>query len=127
MTFEDIQKFMVDFIVNEEQYPDNICELQLSKDPNERPNGERIEVSDSIFTSFAMDPDNIGSYGLKFLIENSKDLVLNENVVEGIFNTVITIARRKKAENEQMPEDADQPDFEERRDEINTRNAEVEK
>lgn len=74
-----------------------------------------------------MDPENIGSYGLKFLIENSKDLVLNENVVEGIFNTVISIARRKKAENEPMPEDTDQPDYEERRDEINTRNTEVEK
>jgi len=54
-----------------------------------------------------MDPENIGSYGLKFLIENSKDLVLNENVVEGIFNTIISIARRKKVENEPMPEDAD--------------------
>lgn len=74
-----------------------------------------------------MDPENIGSYGLKFLMENQKDLVLNENVVEGIISSVVSIARRKKAEFEPMPEDTEVPDFEEKRDEIQNRNNEVEK
>lgn len=65
-----------------------------------------------------MDPENIGSYGLKFLMENQKDLVLNENVVEGIISSIVSIARRKKAEFEAMPEDADAPDYEEKREEV---------
>eukprot|EP00352_Strombidinopsis_acuminata_P004589 CAMPEP_0176369422 /NCGR_PEP_ID=MMETSP0126-20121128/23279_1 /TAXON_ID=141414 ORGANISM="Strombidinopsis acuminatum, Strain SPMC142" /NCGR_SAMPLE_ID=MMETSP0126 /ASSEMBLY_ACC=CAM_ASM_000229 /LENGTH=65 /DNA_ID=CAMNT_0017728057 /DNA_START=1603 /DNA_END=1800 /DNA_ORIENTATION=- len=64
-----------------------------------------------------MDPENIGSYGLKFLMENQKDLVLNENVVEGIISSIVSIARRKKAEFEAMPEDNEAADFEEKREE----------
>ena len=74
-----------------------------------------------------MDPENIGSYGLKFLMENQKDLVLNENVVEGIISSVVSIARRKKAEYEAMPDDAESPDFEEKREEVQNRNNEIEK
>lgn len=60
---------------------------------------------------------NLADFGLKYMLEITKDLVLAPDIIEGVFSTVCNVANKKMIEIQEVPsapvEGQDQADFEE--------------
>ena len=59
-------------------------------------------MSNEDLTEFAMNPTNLGSFGLKIIIENQQELDFDHELVRRIFQGIITVARRRVDEQRPM-------------------------
>jgi hypothetical protein len=59
-------------------------------------------MSNEDLTEFAMNPTNLGSFGLKIIIENQQELDFDHELVRQIFQGIITVARRRVDEQRPM-------------------------
>ena len=79
-----------------------------------------MDIDDEAFMKFSLTKSNISDYGLAFLLEICKDLVISKEVIETLYKVIIKIARTKMrpiVEVPQMPgpdEDGNEPSEEEK-------------
>lgn len=96
------EKYLHELLASDEsQFPDESIIIYLNRSAEELagdpPNPDRLWKS-------AREGRNMADFGLKFLFECSKDLVLNTDAVETIYKGLIGIACMKPAELQQPPE-----------------------
>jgi hypothetical protein len=73
------------------QYPDNICTININKSLEDLGQGDNIDG----IARAVRDPENMTDFGLQFLFEIQKDLVLSNDVIEVIYKTISKIASSK--------------------------------
>jgi hypothetical protein len=56
---------------------------------------ERLDLDDDTFMRFSLTKNNISDFGLCFLFEVIKDLVISKEFIEILYKVVIKIARTK--------------------------------
>lgn len=110
------EKYLHELLASDEsQFPDESIIIHLNRSPEELA-GEPLNA-DKLAKS-AKEGRNMADFGLKFLFECSKDLVLNNDAVETIYKGLISIACQKPAELLTPPEITAEMD-EEKKDEVN--------
>ena len=90
-----------------EEYPEGICSLRLSQDLKKRINvpEDQLEQHVAIMTDMLKSPDLHLGYGMKFVLDNRRDLVLNDDAITELFTAIATIVSRKPMEMPEMPEE----------------------
>ena len=113
-TQDAIENYLKDLLLHE-NFIDGIITLHLTRDPaikenkNQANDGneedvERIEIDDSEFMRFALTKSNISDYGLCFIFEVLKDLVISKDFIETLYRVVIKIARTKLKQLHSVPD-----------------------
>lgn len=104
-----IEAFLVDLLGQDDsQWPDAICTLNLARDLKELNGGKELSAEQT--AKLARDPKNMSDFGLKFIFEVAKDLVLVPDVIDNVYRAICKIATRKPVaaqEIPEIPEDAD--------------------
>lgn len=65
---------------------------------------ERLDLDDDTFMRFSLTKNNISDFGLCFLFEVIKDLVISKEFIEILYKVVIKIARTKLRKISVVPE-----------------------
>lgn len=65
---------------------------------------ERLDLDDDTFIRFSLTKNNISDFGLCFLFEVIKDLVISKEFIEILYKVVIKIARTKLRKIQAVPE-----------------------
>ncbi len=101
---------MKDLLIHE-NFADGIMTLHLTRDPTirekqgENDDGpERLEMDDDTFMRFCLTKANITDFGLCYLFEVIKDLVISKEFIETLYRVIIKIARTKLREILAVPE-----------------------
>lgn len=105
---------MKDLLIHE-NFADGILTLHLARDPTlkeklglisagEDEDVERLEINDDTFLRFSLMKSNINDYGLCFLFEVIKDLVISKEFIDTLYRVVIKIARTKLKKLQPLPE-----------------------
>lgn len=88
-----------------DNYSDGILSLHLARDPtiqvnqdsqeSDQPIGDPtiLDIDDDTFMRFSLTKNNITDYGLCFLFEVIKDLVISKEFIETLYRVIIKIAR----------------------------------
>lgn len=106
-TLEAVESYLRDLLLHE-NFVDGIMTMHLARDPsiNERVNTdmsdaneshhtERIEISEDEFVRFSLMRNNITDFGLSFLFDVLKDLVISKEFIETLYRVIIKIVRTK--------------------------------
>lgn len=113
---EMFEKYLHELLVSDEsQFPDESIIIHLQRSPEELA-GDPLN-SDKLARA-AREGRHMADFGLKFMFECSKDLVLNTEAVETIYKGLIGIATTKPTDLIAIPEITSDMD-EEKKDEIN--------
>ena len=98
-TTDTIEAFLKDLLLHE-NFADGILTLHLARDPTAREDGEegKLDIDNETFMRFALTKTNISDYGLSFLFEVLKDLVISREFIETIYKVIIKIARTELKE-----------------------------
>lgn len=113
---EMFERYLHDLLASEDsQFPDESIIIHMQRTPEELA-GDPIS-SDKLARA-AREGRHMADFGLKFMFECSKDLVLNTDAVETIYKGLIGIATQKAQEFIPIPEITSDMD-EEKKDEIN--------
>jgi len=106
---ESIEQFLNDlFGGDDSQFPDNYCVINLAKSIEELA-GEG-EVQPEKIAKLARDPANIADFGLGFMFDVQKELVLSTDVIEVLYRAIAKVALKKPRDLipiPEVPEDAD--------------------
>lgn len=101
---------MRDLLVNE-NFADGILTLHLARDPtinlenkNEDGSPELLDIDDDSYIRFSLTKNNISDYGLSFLFEVLKDLVISKEFIETLYRVIIKVVRRKLLPIAPLPE-----------------------
>mmetsp|Transcript_15167 Transcript_15167/g.23410 ORF Transcript_15167/g.23410 Transcript_15167/m.23410 type:complete len:480 (+) Transcript_15167:477-1916(+) len=101
---DTVEGYLTDLLTNDELgFPDQICAINLKRDPNE---GGRELPPEHVARS-ARDPANIADFGLQFLFEVQRDLVLQPEVIEVIYKALCKMALKKQRDPIEPPVMAD--------------------
>jgi hypothetical protein len=157
-TSESLEVFLRDFLF-ELPFPDNALTLHITgypegivKKQESKPEGEEEKeeekkeedkipegVDEDTLLRHCLTRYNISDFGLGYLFEICKELVINRDFIESLYRTLIRIAMRKVVPAEVLPEmpapkeDEAEPTEEEKKeidkkiDEVKHRNTEAEK
>lgn len=110
-----IEQFLTElFGADDSQFPDNYCVLNLTKSLEEL-SGDQ-ELSSDRVAKLARESANIADFGLGFLFEVQKELVLSSDVIETVYRALCKVALKKPKELTAIPEipdDANEDDKEE--------------
>lgn len=99
-TTDTIEAFLKDLLLHE-NFADGILTLHLSRDPTlreEEGQESKLDIDNETFMRFALTKTNISDYGLSFLFEVLKDLVISREFIETIYRVIIRIARTQLKE-----------------------------
>jgi hypothetical protein len=131
-TVESIENFLIDLFGGEDsQFPENTCTIYLTKTLEELSGGKDL-TSDQV-AKLSRDTVNIADFGLNFLFDIQKELVLNPDVIEVIYRAICKVAMQKPKELLEIPtipDDADddkKEEIQEQIDETKKKNEEIEK
>ena len=101
-----LETFLKDLLGGEDcPYPDGICTLSLAKPISELDCGDHYDA----ISKAAREADNMTDFGLKFLFEIQKDLVLSQEVIEVVYKAIAKIATQKPTPAQEIaaiPDDA---------------------
>jgi hypothetical protein len=115
---DSIENYLKDLLIHE-NFADGILTLHLARDPTftlkeklgliSAPDDEEIErldLNDDTFMRFSLTKSNITDYGLCFLFEVIKDLVISKEFIDAIVSNMkeLKIARTKLKKLEPIPE-----------------------
>ena len=110
------EKYLHELLASEEsQFPDESIIIHLQRSPEELA-GEPLNADK--LARAAREGRHMADFGLKFMFECSKDLVLNTEAVETIYKGLIGIACTKPTELIAIPDITSDMD-EEKKDEVN--------
>ena len=109
-TVESIEQYLNDLFGNDEAgFPDNYCVLNLTKTLEEL--GGEQELSADRVAKLARESSNIADFGLAFMFEVQKELVLSVEVIETLYRALCKVAMKKTKDPvvaPEIPEDADE-------------------
>jgi hypothetical protein len=111
----------------ESQFPDNYCVINLLKSLEEL--GGDKELQPDQVAKMARDQSNIADFGLSFLFDVQKELVLSTDVIEVLYRAICKVALKKPKDLvpiPEIPEDADEEAKEELQNQIESIKAENE-
>jgi hypothetical protein len=104
---EGVETFLRDLLVHE-NFADGMLTLNLTRDPTLKPlsgreskmhaedeEPERIVMDDEAFLKFCLTKSNISDYGLGFVFDVLKDLVISKEFIEVLYRVIIKAARTK--------------------------------
>ena len=60
-------------------------------------------MSNEELTEFALNPTNLGSFGLKIMVENQQELEFDHELVKNVFAGIISVARHQVNERPMSP------------------------
>lgn len=125
----DIEAFLTDVLT--EDFAENICVLRLKENLREKLVGEKnFEEQVNEAVAILSNPEIHASYGLRFLIQHSRDsLKIMPEVMEAFFRAIARIALRYPTEQKEVPVvegEADESAIAER-ERINEENATIER
>lgn len=89
-------------LLNNDDYPDGICTLTINKTIEELTQGR--ELNPPQIAKLVREKQNLVDFGLKYMFDISKELVLVADVIDVIFSTICKFAIRKTAEIKEIPE-----------------------
>jgi hypothetical protein len=93
---------LTDLLSSEELgFAEEVCSVRINKTIEEITGGK--DVSSDFIAKNVRDALILNSFGLKFILEVQKDLVLSTDVIELVFNAFCAIALRKQAEPKEIP------------------------
>lgn len=101
ITNEMMEQFLIDLLTSDE-WPDGICSLTINKPLEEITQGRDLPPAQ--IAKFVREKQNMSDFGLKYMFEIQKDLVLVPDVVDVIFSTVCKIATKKIVDPQEVPE-----------------------
>lgn len=86
-----------------DNFADGILTINVARDPTLKEKSEdekledndRLEIDDDTFMKFCLTKNNISDYGLGFLYEVMKDLVISKEFIETLYRVIIKISRTK--------------------------------
>lgn len=117
VTHDEFEAYLRDILMNE-NFPDGILSFNIVSDPDQPKQAEegeeakqQEEINDEEYMSHMLSRENISDYGLAFLFDINKDLVISREFIEIFYRTVVKIARTKPKTPMEAPE-APQPDAE---------------
>lgn len=101
-TTDAVEAYLKDLLLHE-NFIDGILTLHLARDPtikeksdkdkHSEDDAERLDLDDDTFMRFSLTKNNITDYGLSFLFEVIKDLVISREFIETLYRVIIRIAR----------------------------------
>lgn len=96
------EKYLSDLLgADDSQFQDESIILYLQRSPEElvgeNPNPDKLAKA-------AKDPRNMADFGLKFIFDCSKDLVLSTEAVDTVYKGLCNVALRKQKEMTPIPE-----------------------
>ena len=97
------------FGADESLFPDNYCVINLNKTLEEL--GGEQELQPDRVAKLARESANIADFGLGFMFEVQKELVLSGDVIETLYRALCKVAMKKPKEPiaiPDIPEDADE-------------------
>lgn len=100
---EMMESFLIEMLNNDE-WSDGVCTLTLNKPLEELTQGRDLGATQ--IAKLAREKQNMADFGLKYLFEIQKDLVLVADVVDCIYSTICKIATKKPIEKQEVPEAA---------------------
>ena len=100
VTHDEFEAYLKDLLMNE-GFPDGILAFHLASDPDKT---EGEEMNDEEYMSHMLSRQNISDYGLAFLFDINKDLVISREFIEIFYRTVVKIARTKPKPLAELPE-----------------------
>ena len=97
---DSLELYLTDILTSDELgFPDQVCSMNLKRDPNE---GGR-ELPPEHVARQARDINNIADFGLHFLFEVQRDLVLQPEVIEVIYKALCKMALKKQRDQLEVP------------------------
>lgn len=87
-----MEQFLFD-LLNNDEWPDDVCTLNINKSIEELTQGQ--EVTPIQLGKVVREKQNLVNFGLKFIFDISKELILVADVIDSIFATICKIATRK--------------------------------
>lgn len=124
-TVESIENFLTDLFGGEDsQFPDGTCCINLTKTVEDLSGGKNL--TSDMMAKIARDQANIADFGLNYMFDVQKELVLNPDVIEVIYRAICKVAMQEPVPLQELPvipEDAD----DDKKDEINEQIEEVKK
>lgn len=99
LTFLEVEHFLTVLMAPESNFPKESIRIELTHDPQyiENDDGEMDQVNFSVedLTQFAVEPDNIATFGLRFLMHVRDQIMLGGGrVVDDIFKAVVNINKK---------------------------------
>ena len=95
---DEFEAFLKDMLMNE-NYADGVLTFNIVSDPDmAKPvEGEekKEDVNDEEYMSHMLSRENISDYGLGFLFDVNKDLVISREFIEIFYRTIVKISRTK--------------------------------
>ena len=105
-TKDMILQYLTDLLSNDDNaYPDNFIQLNLSKSLEQVSAGRELALHQVI--KICQDKQNNADFGLNFFFESSKDLMINDKVINAIYEAICQVATEKPKDLLEVPEDAD--------------------
>jgi hypothetical protein len=95
-TVDSVEQFLRDLLSNEEAgFPDEICKVNINKPIEEI--SEDVEDFNSTARAIA-NPANQADFGLQFLFDIQKELVLSPDVIDVVFKSIAKLSSQQPAE-----------------------------
>lgn len=94
-----IEQFLLSLIT--EEWPDGVCSLTINKPLEEIAQGR--DLGPGTLAKAVREKQNLADFGLKYMLEITRDLALAPDIVEGVFASVCKIATKKKSEIQEVP------------------------
>ena len=114
---DQVEQYLVDLFTSEEnQLPDRAVVIHLAKQLSEIASHEVTDSEEAALIT--RQPQNMDDFGLRFLFEIQKDLVLSPDVIEVLYKAICKLAMRPPKELVAIPEVTDDMDAA-KKDEVN--------
>lgn len=99
---EGMEAYLTDLLTNPElSFSDGICSLNLTKTVQDLTGG--AEVTSEQLARLLWEEVFAGNNGLKYLLDIKKDLVLNDDVIDAIFQVISSISLRSEIPLREVP------------------------
>lgn len=98
---EMIENFLIE-LLNNDEWADGICTLTINKPLEELLQGRKLAPAQ--IAKLVKEKTNMADFGLKFLFDIQKDLVLVPDIVDVIYTSICKIATKPMIEQQEVPE-----------------------
>lgn len=104
-TGEVIENYLYDLLCGEEsQFPDNVIVLNLAKSLEDIAAAAGIELVGDQLSLACRDQSNMADFGLSFMFDIQKDLVLSADIIQVLYRAITKLATSEPAPLLPIPE-----------------------
>lgn len=123
---EMIENFLIE-LLNNDEWAEGVCTLTINKPLEDLVQGRNLQPAQ--IAKLVKEKANMADFGLKFIFDIQKDLVLVPDIVDVIYTSICKIATKPMIEAQEVPEapaEGEEDGFEERVAKIKEANAAAE-